>query len=131
MSRETPAGLSADDRRYVVLLHVDANEGSHYDLMVETAAGSGDLMTFRVPAWPVTSGVEVRRLRDHRRLYLTYEGPISGDRGVVHRVDEGRARVHVSPRRVLLSTDRGLRLRLDLLGDDRWWCVTDAQSERA
>ena len=34
-------------------------------------------------------GFVVERIADHRRLYLDYEGPVSGNRGQVTRVDEG------------------------------------------
>jgi hypothetical protein len=34
-------------------------------------------------------GVPARRLADHRKAYLDYEGPVSGDRGEVHIVDSG------------------------------------------
>lgn len=30
-----------------------------------------------------------RRIADHRLIYLDYEGPVSGDRGEVHRWDFG------------------------------------------
>jgi len=33
--------------------------------------------------------LEVRRLADHRTAYLTYEGPVSNDRGSVNQVDSG------------------------------------------
>jgi hypothetical protein len=33
--------------------------------------------------------IEMQRIADHRSLYLDYEGPISGDRGVVRRLDRG------------------------------------------
>jgi hypothetical protein len=33
--------------------------------------------------------VEVERLGDHRREYLEYEGPLSGERGRVTRIDAG------------------------------------------
>ncbi|MFN4243080.1 MAG: hypothetical protein ACK4PI_07565 [Tepidisphaerales bacterium] len=112
--------------RYAVLLHTGIPEGSHYDLLVEPKPGEGDLMTWRLPAWPLTAADEVRRLRDHRRVYLTYEGPIRGDRGVVHRVDEGLAEVDVSARVVTLSLGARGRLRLELLNDDRWWCAPES-----
>ncbi|UCD29228.1 MAG: hypothetical protein JSV03_01735 [Planctomycetota bacterium] len=37
----------------------------------------------------VSSPLQVRRLKDHRRDYLEYQGPISGDRGHVTRVLQG------------------------------------------
>jgi hypothetical protein len=36
-----------------------------------------------------TNTCEVERLADHRLAYLDYEGPVSGDRGIVRRLDTG------------------------------------------
>ena len=40
------------------------------------------------------TGKEIRcvatRLPDHRLAYLEYEGPVSGNRGVVRRIDSGK-----------------------------------------
>ena len=72
--------------RYAVLHHVGHGE-PHYDLLI----GREDepLVTFRLPCWPVVSRVEITPLPDHRPLYLTYEGPVSGGRGEVRRVEAG------------------------------------------
>lgn len=71
--------------RFVVLEH--EWNGVHWDFMLE--AGTG-LKTWAVDA-PIVPGVklEARMLPDHRRSYLTFEGPISGGRGSVRRVAEG------------------------------------------
>ncbi len=71
--------------RFVVLEH-DWN-GTHWDFMLE--AGSG-LKTWALSA-PIVAGVEIaaRMLADHRPVYLSFEGPISGGRGSVRRVAEG------------------------------------------
>lgn len=34
-------------------------------------------------------GIAAKQLQDHRLAYLDYEGPVSGDRGCVQRVDRG------------------------------------------
>ena len=39
----------------------------------------------------------LRRQRDHRRRYLRHEGPVSGGRGRVERVDEGSVRFIGAP----------------------------------
>ncbi len=78
---------------FVLLLHRTA-DGEHYDLCLEV----GDtLATWRLPreaAVPPaslgTAPLEARRLADHRRAYLDYQGPVSGDRGLVIRIDRGR-----------------------------------------
>lgn len=71
--------------RYVILTH-DHPE-FHWDFMLEV---SGALRTWRL-SQPPDSADEITsaRLDDHRLAYLDYEGPVSGDRGEVHRWDAG------------------------------------------
>ncbi len=73
--------------RYVVLHHRGITH-PHYDLMVEMSGGSG-LATWRCPQWPPRPGDSFTPLGIHRREYLTFEGPVSGDRGEVNRIAEG------------------------------------------
>jgi hypothetical protein len=71
--------------RFVLLEH--HWNGVHWDLMLD----AGDaLRTWAIDA-PIVRGVALpaRALGDHRRAYLDYEGPVSGDRGWVRRVDSG------------------------------------------
>lgn len=72
---------------FVVLEHIWA--GVHYDVMLEDVA-LGSLRTWAVEV-PLTPGVDLpaRELAAHRLVYLDYEGPISGDRGSVRRLDRG------------------------------------------
>ncbi len=61
-------------------------------------------------AWSGDSGAEdepvvATRIADHRIAYLEYEGPISGDRGVVTRVDQGEYDL-------LEELEDGIRIRL-------------------
>src|SRR5690349_10408973 len=72
--------------RFVILEH--EWDGLHWDLMLERGEV---LRTWAIDA-PIVAGVELpaRALADHRRMYLDYEGPISGARGTVKRVEEGR-----------------------------------------
>jgi hypothetical protein len=74
-------------RRYVVLRHEEVPR-PHFDVMVETGAGSA-LATWRAGEWPPRPGAAMERLADHRAAYLTYEGPVSGGRGHVRRVAGG------------------------------------------
>lgn len=87
--------------RFVLLFHDlsgTAEGASHWDLMLER---DGALLTWRLPtlpapwrdadgeaALPSPSDAAVR-LHDHRAAYLEYEGPVSGNRGHVARVDRG------------------------------------------
>ena len=70
------------------VLHHEGVENPHYDVLFETAPGSV-LATWRAEHWPIQAGDYVVRIADHRRDYLDYEGPISGDRGRVRRVYAG------------------------------------------
>lgn len=76
----------ADPRNRFALLRHD-HQGSHWDFFLEN---EGVLHTWALSELPA-QGLEVRarKLPDHRLLYLDYEGPISGDRGHVSRVDAG------------------------------------------
>jgi len=73
--------------RYVVLRHEGVDQ-PHFDLLFETKPGS-DLATWRASEWPITASTDFTPLRAHRRVYLQYEGAISGDRGMVHRLHSG------------------------------------------
>jgi hypothetical protein len=77
--------------RYVVLRHEGVEE-PHYDLMFETSPGSA-LVTWRSPRWPIEVDTPLVRLKEHRREYLDYEGPVSGGRGEVRRIVGGYYRI--------------------------------------
>jgi len=96
-TQPTPPGR----RVTLVVLHHLTPAGSHFDWMFEhphAPAGRGRLVTFRLPVAPVDCSprraIVAERLPDHRRAYLSYEGPISDNRGRVVRVDAGAAIVH-------------------------------------
>lgn len=69
-----------------VLLEHDHPE-LHWDFMLE----SGEvLLTWRLDRIPTKAAeFDAVALPDHRTAYLDYEGPVSGDRGSVVRVDRG------------------------------------------
>lgn len=70
--------------RYVVLAH--HTTPFHYDLMIER----GDaLATWSFDEPPGRHGQACRRIKDHRKAYLDYEGEVSGGRGRVERWDAG------------------------------------------
>ena len=97
--------------RFTVLRHdlpLHAQRECHWDLLLEPPDNSPDaphlaanatlfysaagLLTFEVPMQPEewnNNQFAVKRLPDHRLVYLNYEGPISGDRGHVKRVQSG------------------------------------------
>ncbi len=71
--------------RFAVLHH--DHPFAHWDLLLETPAGC---WTWRLRAAPDSPGeISAERIADHRALYLNYEGPVSGDRGVVTQWDAG------------------------------------------
>lgn len=72
-------------QRFVILQH--DHPVLHWDLMLDTGEV---LRTWRLEVEPA-SQAEMRAfaLPDHRRMYLDYEGPVSGDRGTVTRWDAG------------------------------------------
>ena len=79
---------AAAERRFVVQHHV-LREGEHWDLMLEKGEV---LLTWQLADPPEQAArrvVPATRIGDHRPVYLTYEGPVSDDRGEVHIVDRG------------------------------------------
>ncbi len=70
--------------RYVVLAH--HTTPFHYDLMLE----HGDVLaTWSFDEPPGRDGQACRLIQDHRKVYLDYEGEVSGGRGRVERWDAG------------------------------------------
>ena len=80
--------------RFVILRHempAGCERGTHFDLMFEAA---GMLRTWALPELPAEGkATPAEALPDHRLAYLEYEGPVSGNRGTVTRVDEGEYEV--------------------------------------
>jgi hypothetical protein len=79
--------VNPDLLRYVVLWHFEIAE-PHFDLLFEAEAG-GSLTAWRSGVWPLVDGAQLVRIGQHRRDYLTYEGPVSQGRGWVSRVETG------------------------------------------
>jgi hypothetical protein len=61
--------------------------------MIEPTPSAHGLLTWRADHWPLADGTRLTLLGEHRRAYLAYEGPVSGGRGEVRRVAEGRCRL--------------------------------------
>lgn len=80
--------------RYVVLRHEGIAE-PHFDLMFETSPGS-ILATWRSTDWPVSRNSKLTPLSNHRAAYLTYEGPLSDNRGQIRRIAHGHHRIEQS-----------------------------------
>jgi hypothetical protein len=80
--------------RYAILHHQLNVGDSHFDLLCETAPNSS-LAAWRSPRWPIEQPTEVTRIKDHRRIYLDFEGEISEGRGYITRVAGGGCEVTV------------------------------------
>lgn len=94
--------------RYVILWHEAGptlGRPSHYDLLFEEGvdARAWCIVQEIKPSQPLTA----TELPRHRLHYLTYEGPISGNRGAVTRWDFGEYRL-------LESLEN--RIRVDVIG---------------
>jgi hypothetical protein len=91
-----------DGLAVMVLLRHELPDGSgHFDWLLDRS-GRPDLLAFRVQEridqlGQGARGFTATRLADHRRAYLTYEGPVSGGRGAVTRVAEGTCEVQEGP----------------------------------
>jgi len=80
--------LNLMSTRFVILQH-KTSDGEHWDLMLERGEM---LLTWQLPRAPRDGSdfpMPARRIADHRKRYLAYQGPIGGGRGEVRRVDAG------------------------------------------
>lgn len=110
---------------FVVLEHADA-QGIHYDLMIDAGDALATWKCSLPPENAAAAPLSCRRIADHRRKYLDYEGSISGDRGRVRRHDQGVCTVHAREPGGWRVAFQGRRLAglFDLVstgqGDDQW-----------
>jgi len=79
--------------KYVI--HYHETEPPHYDLMLEVEE---TLLTWQLVPESLNDllagrKATARQIQDHRKKYLTYEGPVSCDRGRVDLFDNGEYRV--------------------------------------
>lgn len=71
------------------------------------------LLTWQLPCRPDSLDrlpMPARRIADHRKAYLTYEGPVSKNRGAVRRVDAGRLVIQELSDRICRFQVQGDRL---------------------
>jgi len=78
--------------RFVILHHCHA-DGEHWDLMIEQDSALATWQLAHNPLAGDPRAISAVRLDDHRKAYLEYEGPLSGDRGHVTRIERGRYRI--------------------------------------
>ncbi len=85
-------------RRFVVQYH-DLSAGGHWDLMLEQDESLATWQLSAPPEVALDGPVAARRIADHRKAYLDYEGAVSGGRGRVQIADSGEY--------MTLKTDEG------------------------
>lgn len=122
--------------RYAISHHTEAREGDHYDLFVE----QGEVLkTWRLGNPSLQHPQKVRQIRDHRKIYLDFEGELSDRRGRVRLWDAGECSVEEwTDRRIRLAL-RGRRTRLRVLLErtsppegspgEALWILSDAAAD--
>ena len=79
--------------RFVLLRHNTTANRFHWDFLFEESAACKTFSVTQESAEEaqITNDLEcvAERLADHRLAYLDYEGPVSGNRGFVERLDRG------------------------------------------
>lgn len=115
-SHHSHPAANGTSRRYVVLFHdgwgvttaASQGRGPHFDWMFEADEGLRTWATVERLRLGEADAAEAAELPLHRAAYLDYEGPVSGDRGSVRRVEQGTFRV-------LLDTAD--RFEVEVVGD--------------
>jgi hypothetical protein len=111
--------------RFVLLRHVlpaQSPRPSHWDLLLEFGAVLAAWeLPCPLPAQQDTNSQTagpLRRLADHRVLYLDYEGPIAGDRGHVTRVATGVHRTYIDALKTNPRSQSGWIIELTGVGSN-------------
>jgi hypothetical protein len=121
--------------RFALLRHdvpADFGRQSHWDLLLEWEDACWTWAMNELPAGFTamggSTGVPAKRLADHRKLYLEYEGPLSEGRGTVSRELDGECQwweATATSVRVQLSSDLGrCEILLEQLHGDSWRTTT-------
>ncbi len=99
--------MSPTPRRFAILHHTDYGR-EHWDLLLET---DETLLTWQLGDSPASAKPwprDATRIADHRKAYLDYEGPVSGNRGSVKTFDRGKL--------TMISQDEGY-LKITITGE--------------
>lgn len=110
MTGVRPWSDEIETTRFVVLRHVTRGD-AHYDLMIDLGHALATWKTAQPPETAGDHGLACEQIADHRRAYLDYEGPISGDRGSVTQHDRGTCRIESSTEERWVVSFEGERLR--------------------
>lgn len=110
----------------VQLLHTLPDGSHHADWMIaRDDSPTAMLVTFRLTQRLEELGegheTPAEQIGDHRRAYLTYEGPVSGGRGAVTRLSAGRVTT-------CAGDDRGLLLHLQWGESEQHLCLSRQKS---
>lgn len=91
--------MNADVLRFTVSWHAVGpafgRDGDHLDWFFQASAiPDGPLITFATPvmvrvSYAAECEIDAVVLPEHRSIYLDYDGPVSGDRGIVQRCVSG------------------------------------------
>jgi hypothetical protein len=96
-----------------VVLHHSGVEPVHFDLLIDLDP-AGSVPTWRLGNWPADLTTTAKLLKPHRRFYLTYEGPVTGDRGQVTQVAAGTLAIDADADCAIATFGDGSRVRLPL-----------------
>ena len=114
--------------RFVILQH-EVEGGEHWDLMLEYG---NVLVTWRLAREPTDQAslpIVAKRIFDHRKSFLDFEGPLRGGRGHVQRADAGTVKIAKFTDSECVFDLQGGRLsgslRLGLSGED--WILSVAE----
>jgi hypothetical protein len=113
------------NRKFAILLHT-GHGPTHLDLLLEAgeALASWQLPDDAPGLIEAGAAAPAHRIQDHRRVYLEYEGPVSGNRGSVRSFDRGEFRLVSSSGQFWELDLAGRRLRgrycLRRIEGDRW-----------
>ena len=93
--------MTAAHKRCVILRH--DHPILHWDFLLERDELLESWRLLREPV--LDEWIRAEKLPDHRTVYLTYEGPVSGDRGHVSRIVSGSYQALPSGSPQLLTHD--------------------------
>jgi len=118
-------------QNFVIQEHIQKNS-CHWDLMLQQ---ENALITWQIPLCPSQwhgKPVPCRKIFDHRLKYLTYEGPLSQNRGFVKIYAAGNYQILDSAKnywRINLHSDniRG-NMTLEGVQDDQWQLCWQGES---
>lgn len=119
--------------QFVILRHTlpeGSERTSHFDLMLEL---DGALLTWAIDSLPSAASQTAMELPPHRIDYLTYEGPVSNNRGEVSRVAAGRMQwLCHDPDRYEIALEAAQsweRIKLQRIAGPRWSVMAISEVE--